>query len=120
MRTIWRLLSELEDVLHSDHFTTLIKTALGTYPMRHLRLVTLRADRQRLRFQEVVGPPAACSRLRMASFRIWHGSLLNFLVSLQSLRECPATLPTARRPSTPGTSTTRGCDSPRIAGRGRD
>src|SRR4051812_48080947 len=90
----------LENVLHGDDFAALVEAALRADPMRHLRLVALRAGRQRLHLEEVMGTPSTRALFGMASFWIWHRELPKRLFSWLTLRESPAALPSERRKPT--------------------
>jgi hypothetical protein len=66
----------LKRVLDRDDFTSLVEAALRTDTVRHLGLMALRARRQRLRFQEVMGAARARAGFRVAPFWVRHMVLL--------------------------------------------
>src|SRR6266850_1813746 len=73
MRT--SVINVLEDVLDGENFAALVVTALRADAVRHLRLMALRAGRQRLRLEEVVRATRARACLRMAAFWVRHGAI---------------------------------------------
>src|ERR1043165_3066481 len=62
------------DFFDGDNFAAFVVSALRADPVRQLGLVTLRARRRRLRFEEVVRAARAGAGLGMAAFWIWHRS----------------------------------------------